>query len=271
MGDHFVLLVDRLLTESTLEAAIERSNLSKQLTALATDDIKIDCPSHVSVLRNCPSSGKIVECRICQDEDEDSNMETPCSCCGSLKYAHRSCIQRWCNEKGDTVCEICQQPYKPGYTAPPPMFQLGGIPMNFRGNWHIVRRDVNDPRFISMVSTERNLLEPDYDDYTASTSRSLVCFRIVAVIFMVLLILRHTFPIIVSGTQNYSLPLILLLLLRTSEIILPFYVIVRAVNAAYCRRRQQQQESPDISDSSSDEETGGLPTLQQQPQAVHVH
>jgi E3 ubiquitin-protein ligase DOA10 len=27
----------------------------------------------------------LVECRICQDEDDDSNMETPCSCCGSLK------------------------------------------------------------------------------------------------------------------------------------------------------------------------------------------
>ncbi|THG20206.1 hypothetical protein TEA_028761 [Camellia sinensis var. sinensis] len=165
-----------------------------------------------------------------------------------------------------TLCVryVNRLPYKPGYTAPPPMFQLGGIPMNFR-------RDVNNPRFIAMVSTERNLLEPDYDDYTASTSRSLVCFRIVAVIFMVLLILRHTFPIIVSGAQNYSLPLILLLLLRTSGIILPFYVIVRAVNATHRRRRQQQQESPDISDSSSDEETGGLPTLQQQPQAVHVH
>jgi hypothetical protein len=26
-----------------------------------------------------------------------------------LQYAHRRCIQRWCNEKGDTTCEICHQ------------------------------------------------------------------------------------------------------------------------------------------------------------------
>jgi hypothetical protein len=26
-----------------------------------------------------------------------------------LQYAHRKCIQRWCNEKGDTICEICLQ------------------------------------------------------------------------------------------------------------------------------------------------------------------
>ena len=28
---------------------------------------------------------KLVECRICHNEDEESNMEIPCSCCGSLK------------------------------------------------------------------------------------------------------------------------------------------------------------------------------------------
>lgn len=105
-----------------------------------------------------------------------------------LQYAHRRCVQRWCNEKGNTTCEICQQvdtfpihfnfhqlmtvysltahfyllatlllwicaslvphglknshihhfelsefqQFKPGYTAPPPLFQFGNIPMNFR-------------------------------------------------------------------------------------------------------------------------------------------
>ena len=88
-----MLLVDRLLTEATLEAAIEsRRNLSKQLTALKTDEIKIDCSSHERGSRDCSSPRKIVECRICQDEDEDSNMETPCSCCGSLKVSWISIV-----------------------------------------------------------------------------------------------------------------------------------------------------------------------------------
>ena len=26
-----------------------------------------------------------------------------------LQYAHRKCVQRWCNEKGDIICEICRQ------------------------------------------------------------------------------------------------------------------------------------------------------------------
>ena len=28
---------------------------------------------------------KMVQCRICHEEDLDSNMESPCSCSGSLK------------------------------------------------------------------------------------------------------------------------------------------------------------------------------------------
>lgn len=30
-------------------------------------------------------SKKLVDCRICHDEEEDSNMEVPCSCSGTLK------------------------------------------------------------------------------------------------------------------------------------------------------------------------------------------
>lgn len=85
MGDHFVLLVDRLLTESTLEAAIESRKQLTEATSSAMDGLKRDRFSPEMEFANIPSPNKMVECRICQDEDEDSNMETPCSCCGSLK------------------------------------------------------------------------------------------------------------------------------------------------------------------------------------------
>lgn len=26
-----------------------------------------------------------------------------------VQYAHRKCVQHWCNEKGDITCEICHQ------------------------------------------------------------------------------------------------------------------------------------------------------------------
>ena len=59
------------------------------------------------------------------------------------------------------------------------MYFCGGFT---RGNWEIYRRDSNSPRVIAMVSANRSFLEPDYDEYSASTTRSLMCFRSVALI-----------------------------------------------------------------------------------------
>lgn len=28
---------------------------------------------------------------------------------GCMQFAHRKCIQRWCNKKGNITCEICNQ------------------------------------------------------------------------------------------------------------------------------------------------------------------
>ncbi|CAN0877016.1 Repressor of RNA polymerase III transcription MAF1 homolog [Linum grandiflorum] len=232
MGDHFVVLVDRLITESTLEAAIESRIRSMQATASCDLELleveEKSCQNadyeDISVPR------KMVECRICQDEDVDSNMETPCSCCGSLKYAHRRCVQKWCNEKGNTTCEICHQQFKPGYTAPPPLFHLGRIPINLRGNRDISRRDMR------VVVTEHNLAtSPDYDDENSAFSqRNLICCRSIA---------------------------ILLLFLRVSGIVLPIYVLVKSLTVLQQRREQQQQQQQHqqmqeipLSDEDPDEE-----------------
>ncbi|XWS36900.1 hypothetical protein CRYUN_Cryun20dG0125100 [Craigia yunnanensis] len=239
MGDHFVLLVDRLLTESTIEAAIESKKQSQQGMPSASEDDIIDFSSHRMDENVGSSPSKLVECRICHDEDEDLNMEIPCSCRGSLKYAHRKCVQRWCNIKGDTICEICHQQFKPGYTAPPPLFHYGGVPMNFRGNREISRRDLPTPRFITMVTTDRDFAESDFDDYSAPSSRSLICCRVIAIIFMVLLVLRHTLPIIISGAGDYSLTVFTLLMLRTIGILLPICIMVKAFTAIQRRRHHQ--------------------------------
>ncbi|XP_011022996.1 PREDICTED: uncharacterized protein LOC105124605 [Populus euphratica] len=266
MGDHFVLLVNRLLTESTLEAAIESRNLSMQATASTVDDTKIDKSFQKVDFGDISTPRKLVECRICQDEDDDSNMETPCSCCGSLKYVHRRCVQRWCNEKGNTTCEICLQEFKPGYTAPPPLFQIG-FPVNFRGNWETSRREYG-PHFIAVVSTERNFLNNDYDEYSASTTRNAIYCRLTAVVFMVLLILRHSLPLVLNGTNNISFPVFMLLFLRTAGIILSIYVMLKAVTAL--QRCCHHQEPPNSSFHSYDEDAEH-PTLQPRPHIINVH
>ncbi|KAL8250018.1 hypothetical protein R6Q59_033711 [Mikania micrantha] len=229
---------------------------------------------------------KLVECRICHDEDEDSNMETPCACCGSLKHAHRGCVQRWCNEKGNTVCEICLQPFKPGYTSPPPLFHCDGVPMNFRpvaggggwsatfelstltswarGNWEISRRDLYNLQFSATGSADHD--EPDFDDYITLSSKSLICCRVVAIIFLTLLVLRHTLPIIMNGSGGYTVTMFTLIMVRSIGVLLSIYIMVRAF--ASVRRREQPQDHDD-GYIPSDEENN-IPESETQVHVVHV-
>ncbi|XP_035838537.1 uncharacterized protein LOC110908927 isoform X2 [Helianthus annuus] len=202
-----------------------------------------DVSSHRMDLYVVSSPRKLVQCRICHDDDQDSSMEMPCGCRGSLKYAHRKCVQRWCNEKGNTTCEICLQPFKPGYTSPPQLFHYGSVPMNFR--------------ISSMVDTSYDSLEFDFDEYTAPSSTSLFCCRIVSIFFITLLVLRYTLPIIIKLTGAYSSTVLMLNLLMVIGILLPICIMARAFTAAQHLHRHQQQ--PDLSQTES------------QPNLIHVH
>lgn len=85
MGDHLTLLVDHLLTESTLQAAIgNRKGCQNSSTSTSLDEGGKGFAQKRS-FRDEDSVGKLVECRICQEDDVDCNMEIPCSCCGSMK------------------------------------------------------------------------------------------------------------------------------------------------------------------------------------------
>ncbi|QDZ19618.1 RING-CH-type domain-containing protein [Chloropicon primus] len=61
-----------------------------------------------------------LECRICQELDLESRLESPCSCSGTLKYVHKRCLQKWINEKGNITCEICRSPLNGDFTVPTP-------------------------------------------------------------------------------------------------------------------------------------------------------
>ncbi|KAK7340910.1 hypothetical protein VNO77_21627 [Canavalia gladiata] len=197
--------------------------------------------------QNMSSPNRLVQCRICHDEDEDSNMDTPCSCCGTLKYAHQKCVQRWCNEKGDTTCEICQQQLKPSYTAPPPppLFSYGGSPINFGGNREISRRDLHNHQFLAMFTANHEFLDLDFE-YSAPSTRSLMCCRIVAIIFLALLVLRHTLPIIfiLNGAGGeYSMTVFMFIVFRIIGITVPMYIMIKATIAIQ-RLQYQDHHSP---------------------------
>ncbi|XP_078175053.1 uncharacterized protein LOC144568561 isoform X2 [Carex rostrata] len=265
MGDHLALLVDRLLTESTLEAAIKSRKQAHlgPISPLPGNDTHQPESGNISGFGEVGPAHKLVECRICQEEDFDLNLEAPCSCCGSLKYAHRKCIQRWCNEKGDTTCEICLQQFKPGYTAPQHLFHYGGLPMNFRGNWEVTRQEVQDSQVITMVPSDRDIIG-EYDEYSTRTTSS-ICCRSVAIIFMILLVLRHALPILIDGAEQYSFALFSLLVLRVAGVIFPLVVMARALTAFHRRRRQQEGREVNASiDTEADPVRLQLRTIQLQ-------
>ncbi|CAH9141922.1 unnamed protein product [Cuscuta epithymum] len=268
MGDHFVLLVDRLLTESTLEAAIQCGN-SLQDPSSPFGDKRTDFSSHKMEINVNSSPAELVQCRICHEEDEDSNMDIPCSCLGSLKYAHHECVQKWCNEKGDNICEICCQQYKPSYTAPPPLLYYGGIPLHlrgFRGHWEISREDLSNPE-LSPTDPYNFINQQDSDEYSEHATQSLICCRFVAIIFTVLLMVRHTLPIFISVVGDDSMPLLEVLMLSIG-IVLPIYIMVKAFIATRNRRRQHQ----DVRSSSDNAMTNEPPQLQQPlPHLIHIH
>ncbi|CAN4079916.1 unnamed protein product [Withania somnifera] len=202
---------------------------------------------------------KMEECRICHDGDDDSNMETPCSCRGTLKYAHRKCVQRWCNEKGDIICEICRQNFTPDYTAPVPLF--GRFPMNMRGNWDISMDGVDYPHFAALISADHNFLDYESDEYSAFYPRSLICCRIVAITFVLLLMLRTMLPIIFGVAGDNSVALVMLLVLKAIAILLAVYILVKALIAERHRRHQQDLHHRQIAPSDEESE---LPLQQHQ-------
>ncbi|CAN6452549.1 unnamed protein product [Victoria cruziana] len=167
--------------------------------------------------------GRFIECRICQEEEERFNLEAPCGCSGSAKYAHRKCVQRWCDEKGNTVCEICRQPYESGYTV-----------------------NVQEERYASLeiseeFSGERVPLGGDDDNFERSTVRAAAACRSAAIMLMALLLLRHALSVMVEQTEENSALFCMFVLVRAGGLLLPCYVMARALNVLQSRRQRMDR------------------------------
>ncbi|KAL3501417.1 hypothetical protein ACH5RR_035866 [Cinchona calisaya] len=182
----------------------------------------------------------MAECRICQEEDSLTNLETPCACSGSLKYAHRKCVQHWCNEKGDIICEICHQPYHPGYTAPRPNPEETTIDIG--GGWQLsgTPLDLHDPRLLAIAEAERQLLEAEYDDYNATNASGAAFCRSAALILMALLLMRHALTVTDGDGEDDPSAFFSLFLLRVAGFLLPCYIMVWAISILQQRRQRQE-------------------------------
>ncbi|XP_014507092.1 uncharacterized protein LOC106766841 [Vigna radiata var. radiata] len=249
MSDHLVLFVDRLvrpvpvvepLAQHPVQPAPEPSTPVDEAaagpsgSASAAEDDSVD--ENALLL-------PLAECRICQEEDSVNNLETPCSCSGSLKYAHRKCVQHWCNEKGDIICEICHKSYEPGYTAPPPRLQPEETTIDIGGGWTIsgMPLDLRDPRLLAIAEAERQFLEAEYDGYAASNANGAAFCRSVALILMALLLLRHALSVTDADAEDDPSTFFSLFLLRAAGFLLPCYIMAWAISIL--QRRRQRQEA----------------------------
>ncbi|CAN7022044.1 unnamed protein product [Brassica rapa subsp. trilocularis] len=247
MSDHLSLCTDRLITAESLESEKDSGESSrpqgKDVASSSSGDEAEDARKYYAVVAEEEPLLQAVECRICQEEDITNNLETPCACNGSLKYAHRKCVQRWCNEKGDIICEIChQQPYQSGYTAPPPPPPDETI-IHIGDDWENgVHLDLSDPRILAMAAAERHFLEADYDEYSESNSSGAAFCRSAALILMALLLLRDALNLTTNpDDEDDPTAFFSLFLLRAAGFLLPCYIMAWAIGIL--QRRRQRQEA----------------------------
>ncbi|XP_077224828.1 uncharacterized protein LOC143858097 [Tasmannia lanceolata] len=255
MGDHVVLCVDRLIAPVNLESRNgpeapkppgESSSTHNTLPSAAASSMGHS--GDEKSMEVCGDSEEeepliqTVECRICQEEDHIRNLETPCACSGSLKFAHRNCVQHWCNEKGDITCEICHQAYSPGYTAPPPRVLSDDTTIDISGGWTIsgAPLDLHETRLLAMAAAERHFLEAEYDEYAATNASGAAFCRSAALILMALLLLRHALSITNADENEDPSTFISIFLLRAAGFLLPCYIMAWAISILL-RRRQRQE------------------------------
>ncbi|KAK9748056.1 hypothetical protein RND81_02G032400 [Saponaria officinalis] len=242
--DHLAVCVDHLVTLDTSEPR-RASDVS------GSSGNSNGCSAESSRSVECHGSGEDgllgeeepliqLECRICQDEDSVKNLEVPCACNGSLKFAHRKCVQKWCNEKGDIICEICHKPYQPGYTAPPPppadetainisQWTVSSAPLN-----------LNDPRLLAMAAAERQLLEAEYDNYANTNASGAAFCRSVVLILLALLLLRHAVYVTNPDDEDDVSTFFSVFLIRAAGFLLPCYVMAWAISVLQRRRERQE-------------------------------
>ncbi|CAN1313649.1 E3 ubiquitin-protein ligase MARCHF3 [Linum perenne] len=204
MSDQVALFVDRLVTPPAMASGKVDVVLAAEIAGASSGP---SCSRSEGEEWEHEEDEPLIqdgECRICQEEDSVHNLESPCGCSGSLKYAHRKCVQHWCNEKGDITCEICHKLYQPGYTAPPRPPCPEDAVIDIGGGWTITGTpiDLGDPRLLAIAEAERHFLEAEYDEYAASNASGAAFCRSAALILMALLILRHTLTVTEANADD---------------------------------------------------------------------
>ncbi|XP_051197907.1 uncharacterized protein [Lolium perenne] len=168
------------------------------------------------------------QCRICHEEEEEwcAAMESPCACSGSLKFAHRGCVQRWCDEKGSTLCEICLQRFEPAYTIPPKKTPVVEVLVT-------VSDDEEDDEHQGMPYAASDGAMDGSDRAYFSWCQSLT------ITFTIILLVWHLIAVVtIEAAEHCAFSLLTMYFLRAAGILLPFYAVMRVIGMIQHGRRQ---------------------------------
>lgn len=77
-----VVCVDRMITSATCfqESSSTVDNFVREREEAESVDFSVVCENG-----DDKGKGSLRECRICQEEDDEKDMEAPCACNGTLK------------------------------------------------------------------------------------------------------------------------------------------------------------------------------------------
>ncbi|KAL8191981.1 hypothetical protein R6Q57_028102 [Mikania cordata] len=190
------------------------------------------------------SASEIICCRICHEAEFESSksLEAPCSCSGTVKFAHRDCIQRWCDEKGNTNCEICLQKFEPGYTTPLPKKASQETHVTIRESLE-ASRTAENLVIIAIADDGESLVEREYAECSSTADATASLCRTLALIFTLLLLVRHFIGVLIGETGNYPFTLLTLLLIKACGILLPMYIIMRMIDVVHNSITRPYQDS----------------------------
>ncbi|KAK9834311.1 hypothetical protein WJX81_005574 [Elliptochloris bilobata] len=167
-------------------------------------------------------AGDAPECRICLSGERPDALAAACNCIGSMRFAHVSCLETWCEERQSMVCEICGKAYAAPLTA-----QL--MAALERGAARHQREQV-----VQLMEVDGRATNVGYMS-CCGASRARVY---VAVLLMFVVTLGLLYVVLfVSGDSQPSVWAVMLL--RILAFLLPVYLIVQAV-LAYFRFRHAQ-------------------------------
>ncbi|KAJ7947456.1 RING/FYVE/PHD zinc finger superfamily protein [Quillaja saponaria] len=241
MVDDFMVCVDGIIASTACFGSVSGGGDGTECERLTNVE---GISQNVAVLNGgeeCSSKkAEVMECRICQEEDEVQTMEAPCFCNGTLKFAHRKCIQRWCNKKGNTVCEICNQVFSPNYSLPPARSNEV-MAIDIRQGWGH-NSALHDSHLIALAAAERQLLQSEYEDYAVANTDSIACLRSVALILLIILITRQALMVMSnsatvqewSAIYNFQMSV-----LQIAGFLLPCCAMARSWYIIQSQRRRQ--------------------------------